>query len=70
MTGRAAPRVHPAFARRRRTRVYLLGMSDNIPDPYLAETGFDADEWTEQPSEVVDQVEDELEIEEDRAHEA
>ena len=45
-------------------------MSDSIPDPYLAETGFDADEWTEPPVQDVDQDEDELEIEEDRARES
>jgi hypothetical protein len=44
-------------------------MSDNIPDPYLAETALDADEWTDDAFDDVDVDDDELEIEEDRARE-
>lgn len=44
-------------------------MSDNAADPFLAETAFDVDEWTDEPFEGAADDEDELDIEEDRAQE-
>ena len=43
-------------------------MSDSIPDPYLAQTGFNDDAWEHDSFEDLD-ADDELEAEEDRARE-
>lgn len=52
---------------------YPHGMSQSIsdPDPYEAQTGFDDDDWERDhaDSAAFDAGDDELEIEEDRAHE-
>ena len=77
-TLRHPPRSHLSFNSRllvaRWRAPYRRRMSDRIPDPFLAETAFDADEWSEEddrdeeaPDFERGDVGDELEIEEDRA---
>jgi hypothetical protein len=60
------PRLSPSV---RRVRT-VVGMSDHIPDPYLAQTGFDADFEDDDAFDFdADDADSELGIEEERARE-